>query len=332
VLAFSRACALILLAVYMLYLFFQLRSSHLRRVQHGAVPSISVGDRHQSQANELLPRSIRFEDVERHGLNDDSVSESTKSFELQRLHANGRAQDNVVDDDLDDVPNYEEDDSHDQKPKPDQRPGLNRRERTTIYQRGRGRSSGSLHSVARDRSLSAARSASSYSRIFLGSQSTEDLSTPTHHETTLPRISKLASAILLVVSSLLVAVCAEFLINTVDSMVSQSHLSSAFIGLIILPIVGNCAEHITAVTVSIKNKLDLAIGVSVGSAIQVGLVLTPLIVLVGWVLNKEMTMYFSLFETVTVVATAFLVNFLILNGRTNYLEGSLLCACYVIIG
>jgi Ca2+:H+ antiporter len=151
-------------------------------------------------------------------------------------------------------------------------------------------------------------------------------------ESKLPLISKTASAILLITSSLLVAVCAEFLINTVDDMVKQAAISEAFIGLIILPIVGNCAEHITAVTVAVKNKLDLAIGVSVGSAIQVGLVLTPLIVLVGWALNKEMTMYFSLFETVTLVATAFLVNFLILNGRTNFLEGSLLCACYVIIG
>ena len=206
--------------------------------------------------------------------------------------------------------------------------------RTAIHEwRERGRSSPSVH-AQRDRSSSAARpAATSYSRISLGSQSTEHLPFIQAPEHDVTPISKAASAILLVTSSLLVAVCAEFLINTVDDMVQTAALSEAFIGLIILPVVGNCAEHITAVTVAVKNKVDLAIGVSVGSAIQVGLVLTPLIVLVGWALNKEMTMYFSLFETVTLVATAFLVNFLILNGKDEFPRGQstmcLLCYCWV---
>jgi Ca2+:H+ antiporter len=97
-------------------------------------------------------------------------------------------------------------------------------------------------------------------------------------------------------------------------MVAHSPLSEPFIGLIILPIAGNVAEHITAMTVAAKNKMDLAIGVSVGSSIQIALFVTPLVVIVGWILDRDMTLYFSLFETVKLVATAFLVNFLILNG------------------
>jgi Ca2+:H+ antiporter len=86
------------------------------------------------------------------------------------------------------------------------------------------------------------------------------------------------------------------------------------------------------VTVATKGKVDLAIGVSFGSSIQIALFVNPLMVLIGWLLNKNMTLYFGLFETVTLVGAALLVNFLIWNGRTNYLEGTLLCACYVMIG
>jgi Ca2+:H+ antiporter len=114
-------------------------------------------------------------------------------------------------------------------------------------------------------------------------------------------------------------------------MVNNSPVSEAFIGLIILPIVGNAAEHVTAVTVAAKNKMDLAIGVAVGSSIQIALFVTPVVVLLGWILNTEMSLYFNLFETVSLFATAFVINFLILDGRSNYLEGSLLIAAYVII-
>jgi Ca2+:H+ antiporter len=95
--------------------------------------------------------------------------------------------------------------------------------------------------------------------------------------------------------------------------------------------VGNAAEHVTAVTVAAKNKMDLAISVAVGSSIQIALFVTPIIVLLGWVLNKDMSLFFSLFETVSLFASAFIVNFLVLDGRSNYLEGMLLMAGYVII-
>lgn len=115
-------------------------------------------------------------------------------------------------------------------------------------------------------------------------------------------------------------------------MVTHTRISESFIGLIILPIAGNTAEYVTAVTVAAKNKVDLAIGVSMGSSIQVALFVNPFVVIMGWILRKEMTLYFGLFETVTLLGAALLVNFLILNGKTNYLEGTLLCACYVILG
>lgn len=162
---------------------------------------------------------------------------------------------------------------------------------------------------------------------------TAHTSTPAIPETAPPKsqISRTSAVILLVISTFLVALCAEFLVSSIDHLVSNTPISEAFIGLIILPIVGNAAEHVTAVTVAARNKMDLAIGVAVGSSIQIALFITPIVVVIGWILDKPMSLYFNLFETVTLFASAFIVNFLVLDGRSNYLEGGLLCAGYIII-
>lgn len=146
------------------------------------------------------------------------------------------------------------------------------------------------------------------------------------------RMSRATAILLLLVSTGLVAVCAEFLVDSINYLVENTSVSEAFVGLIILPIVGNAAEHVTAVAVAGKNKMDLAIGVAVGSSIQIALFVTPVIVLLGWILGKDMSLFFSLFETVSLFVSAFIVNFLVLDGRSNYLEGALLIAAYVIIG
>ncbi|KAF2860349.1 calcium/proton exchanger, partial [Piedraia hortae CBS 480.64] len=146
-----------------------------------------------------------------------------------------------------------------------------------------------------------------------------------------PSMSRTAAVVLLLLTTALVAVCAEFMVDAIPSMIKSSPVSQAFIGLIILPIVGNAAEHVTAVTVAMKNKMDLSIGVAVGSSIQIALFVTPIVVLLGWILDTEMSLYFNLFETVSLFVTAFVVNFLVLDGRSNYLEGSLLIASYIII-
>ncbi|KAG5979188.1 hypothetical protein E4U55_005465 [Claviceps digitariae] len=144
-------------------------------------------------------------------------------------------------------------------------------------------------------------------------------------------LTRTAAVLLLLASTALVAVCAEFLVGSIKEVTASSGLGEVFIGLIILPIVGNAAEHVTAVTVAMKNKMDLAIGVAVGSSIQIALFVTPLVVILGWIMDKQMTLYFTLFETVCLFVSTFIVNFLVLDGRSNYLEGALLCAVYVII-
>ncbi|UNI23410.1 hypothetical protein JDV02_009230 [Purpureocillium takamizusanense] len=144
-------------------------------------------------------------------------------------------------------------------------------------------------------------------------------------------LSRPASVILLLLTTGLVAVCAEFLVGSIEEVTKSSTIGEIFIGLIILPIVGNAAEHVTAITVAMKNKMDLAIGVAVGSSIQIAIFVTPLIIILGWITHHDISLYFTLFETVSLFVSAFMVNFLVLDGRSNYLEGALLCAVYIII-
>lgn len=146
-----------------------------------------------------------------------------------------------------------------------------------------------------------------------------------------PNLSRTSAIVMLLSSTAMVALCAEFLVGSIDHLVTSTNVSQAFIGLIILPVVGNAAEHVTAVTVAAKNKMDLAINIALGSSIQIALFVTPFMVILGWILKTEMSLYFSLFETVSLFASAFIVSFLMIDGRSNYLEGALLIAAYVII-
>jgi Ca2+:H+ antiporter len=140
-----------------------------------------------------------------------------------------------------------------------------------------------------------------------------------------------AAGVVLVVVTLLVAICAEYLVDSIDSIVEKAHISKTFIGLILIPIVGNAAEHVTAVIVAYKNKMDLAIGVAIGSSLQIALFVTPFLVVLGWAMDRPMTLHFETFETVAFFLSALVVVLLIQDGKSNYLEGLLCLGMYIII-
>ena len=102
-----------------------------------------------------------------------------------------------------------------------------------------------------------------------------------------PQLSIWVAVLTLAISTALVAICAEFLVSSINELVETTPISKTFVGLILLPIVGNAAEHATAITVAIKDKMDLAIGVAVGSSMQIALLVLPLIVVLGWILGKD---------------------------------------------
>ena len=129
----------------------------------------------------------------------------------------------------------------------------------------------------------------------------------------------------------LVAVTAEFLVSSIDGLTATGHISEAWVGLILLPIVGNAAEHATAVTVSYKDKLDLSIGVAVGSSIQIALFVIPLLVLLGWIMGKPLTMLFDPFESIVLFLSVLTVAFCINDGRSNWLEGMILMSVFSVL-
>jgi Ca2+:H+ antiporter len=137
----------------------------------------------------------------------------------------------------------------------------------------------------------------------------------------------------LAASTVLVAFCAEFMVSSIDAItVCGSGVSKTFVGLILLPIVGNAAEHATAVTVAVKDKMNLAIGVAVGSSMQIALLVLPLIVLLGWITgHNDMTLWFDGYQVVVLFISILLVNYLIQDGKSHWLEGVLLMTLYLII-
>jgi len=144
-------------------------------------------------------------------------------------------------------------------------------------------------------------------------------------------LGPVAASVCLVLVTVLVAVCAEYLVDSIDSIVQTSGISKTFIGLILLPIVGNAAEHVTACVVAYKDKMDLAVGVAIGSSMQIALFVTPFLVILGWIIGEEMTLHFQSFETVVFFLSVLVVNYLIQDGKSNYLEGCMCLGTYIII-
>lgn len=122
-----------------------------------------------------------------------------------------------------------------------------------------------------------------------------------------PTLSWWAAIFTLLWSTVLVAICAEFLVDAINEVVKSTGISKVFVGLILLPIVGNAAEHATALTVACKDKMDLAIGVAVGSSMQIALLVLPLIVVIGWIAGKEdMSLNFDPFDIIILFVSVLL--------------------------
>merc|ERR1719401_2516538 len=99
----------------------------------------------------------------------------------------------------------------------------------------------------------------------------------------------------------------DFLIDAIRGTVDQWKVSKEFIGIILLPIIGNAAEHYTAITVAMRNKMDLSLGVAAGSSCQMALLVTPFTVLVGWAFDQEMTLNFHCFQLCVLLFAVLLV-------------------------
>ncbi|KAK4049879.1 hypothetical protein OIO90_005268 [Microbotryomycetes sp. JL221] len=146
-----------------------------------------------------------------------------------------------------------------------------------------------------------------------------------------PQLSIWFSLALLVIVTVITGVTAEALVASIDGLASGGGISKEFIGLVLLPILGNACEHASSVIVATKNKLDLSMSIAIGSSIQVSLFVLPLLILISWAIGKELTLYFDPFPTVVLFLAVCAVNWATADGRSNWLEGATLIMMYVII-
>ncbi len=146
-----------------------------------------------------------------------------------------------------------------------------------------------------------------------------------------PEWSVRRSVVTLLVVTALVAVESELLVGALEPALAGLGLSRLFVGLILVPIIGNAAEHSTAVMFAIRNKVDATIEIAIGSSLQIALFVTPSLVFISLAVGHPMDFVFSPFEVAAVGVSVLVVALILRDGRSNWLEGLQLIATYVII-
>jgi Ca2+:H+ antiporter len=140
-----------------------------------------------------------------------------------------------------------------------------------------------------------------------------------------------SALVVLGIAAVLIAVESELLVGALEHAVDALGLSPFWIGMILVPVVGNAAEHSTAVLAASKGKGDLALDIAVGSSAQVALLVTPLLVFAGLLWNHDLTLVFTGFEVAALIGAVVVVALISLDGKTNWLEGAQLLGLYAII-
>ncbi|KAL2479480.1 Vacuolar cation/proton exchanger 3 [Abeliophyllum distichum] len=136
----------------------------------------------------------------------------------------------------------------------------------------------------------------------------------------------------LVLMTGVIALLSEYVVGTIEAASNSWGLSVSFISVILLPIVGNAAEHAGAVIFAFKNKLDISLGVALGSATQIAMFVIPLTVIVSWIIGIDMNLDFNLLETTCLALSIIVTAFALQDGTSHYLKGLVLLLCYLVVG
>jgi len=139
------------------------------------------------------------------------------------------------------------------------------------------------------------------------------------------------SIAVLAIAVLAIAVLSEILVGAIEPLVAEQGLTELFVGVIIVPIIGNAAEHLVAVEMALKNKMELALGIALGSSMQVALFVAPLLVFISLAAGNPMSLVFNPFELVAMIAAVLIAALIALDGESNWLEGAQLLIVYGIL-
>ncbi len=158
----------------------------------------------------------------------------------------------------------------------------------------------------------------------------KDLYATEAEETEEPVWSLKKAIVILVAATVLIGIESELFVGTVESMTEAMGLSEFFVGIILVPIIGNAAEHSTAIMMALKNKMNVAVEIALGSSLQIILFVTPVLILLS-LLFTPMSIVFNVFELVALLFSVLIANRLASDGESNWLEGVQLVAVYIIV-
>ncbi|XP_060206061.1 vacuolar cation/proton exchanger 2-like [Lycium barbarum] len=164
-----------------------------------------------------------------------------------------------------------------------------------------------------------------YSSVSEEENNLEDL------EEEAPEITQWEAIAWLAVLTIWISVLSGYLVDAIEGASDSLSMPMSFISVILLPIVGNAAEHASAIMFAMKDKLDITLGVAIGSSTQISMFVIPFCVVVGWFMGKPMDLNFQLFETATLFITVLVVAFMLQEGTSNYFKGLMLILCYLIV-
>ncbi len=139
------------------------------------------------------------------------------------------------------------------------------------------------------------------------------------------------SVLVLLAATAFIAWLSEVLVGAVEPVLEHLGWTEFFLGIVVIPLVGNVAEHLTAVTVAAKNRMDMSLEISVGSSLQVALFVAPVLVFVSLLMGNPLTLVFNQFELIALAAAAFISALVALDGQSNWMEGAQLLVVYVIL-
>jgi len=140
------------------------------------------------------------------------------------------------------------------------------------------------------------------------------------------------AVIILLIATAVVGLLSEFLVGTIENVRDSIGLTEVFVGVIVVAIIGNAAEHSTAIVMAMKNKMDLTIGIAIGSSMQIALFVAPVLIFLSYLFGRPMDLEFSVPEILAVVASVYILFQIIEDGETNWIEGIQLLSVYVILG
>ena len=153
-----------------------------------------------------------------------------------------------------------------------------------------------------------------------------------HAEEAGERWSRGKAIFILLVATAFVALLSEFLVGTIENVRDAVGVTEVFVGVIVVAIVGNAAEHSTAIVMAMKNKMDLSVGIAIGSSLQIALFVAPVLIFLSYLFGRPMDLEFTVPEVLAVVASVYILFQISEDGETNWIEGVQLLSVYVILG